>query len=64
MYVRAWGWEFFAETVPIPEKFLDWDFSPSENHVWVWKAHIVFNRTLDVRNGADEADGPPHVCAD
>lgn len=56
MYGRVFGWEFFAETVPIPENLLDWDFSSSEKHVWVGTTHIVFNRIVDNRNG-EEADG-------
>lgn len=55
MYVRALGWELFAETVPLSKKLLDWDISPSEKHVWVGSIHIVFNRTEGVNNG-EQAD--------
>jgi len=44
MYWRAFGWEFYLETLAQVEIFLDCDFSIGENHVWCLKWHLVFNR--------------------
>lgn len=43
MYARILGIEIFTEIIPVTKKFLDWDFSIGENHVWFGRLHIVWN---------------------
>lgn len=49
MYLRLFIWEAYVETVPPSKKFLDWDFTPSENHIWVWRFHVLWNRRKGTR---------------
>lgn len=43
MYLKLLRWELFTETIPQTKKFIDWDFSSDDKHVWVGRWHIVFN---------------------
>lgn len=44
MLISIFKWEAFIETVAESQKFLDWDLSPCENHIWLGHVHVVFNR--------------------
>lgn len=57
MYLRLFGWEFFAESVAKTQKFLDWDFSECENHVWIAKVHIVFNPLSEASKNGSKGTG-------
>lgn len=46
MYLSIYSWEGWFELVDKEKKFLDWDFCKGENHIWVGKIHIVFNKKL------------------
>lgn len=44
MYLRFLKWEFHIEIVAYGQKFLDWYIAPCDNHVWIGRIHVVFNR--------------------
>ena len=50
MYVRTRQWEAYAEKVPPTKKLIDWYCSVGENHIWVWRYHIVFNERYGVKH--------------
>ena len=64
MLFALFGWEFFIETVPQTQKFLDCDFSACENHVWFGPLHVVWNRIGENHNDAHDEpiEGPQEIA--
>lgn len=47
MYGSAFGWEWYVETVPHCELFLDIDHSKKEYSVQLLHTHVVINRKIN-----------------
>ncbi len=58
MYFRAFGWEFFAETVADQKILLDWHLSKVENEVWCYCWHLSFNPLRITHGHHPTSDGP------
>lgn len=52
MFARALRWEVYIEKVPPSKMLIDWEFSVGENHIWVWRFHILFNKRAMNSHGA------------
>lgn len=46
MYLIILGWEAWIEIVDSERKLLDYYFCAEENHIWLWKLHILFNKRI------------------